>query len=155
MSAASMSDYNNHGFTQRTVTPGEASTLTGIPGSTIRRYVKLFNKHMSASAQKIRGREFTKQDLGVLMRIRDLTSANVPLKDISKHLGEVIDEIPEEDVANMALSTVLRRFDDFGNLLEQQQAAQASQAARLDRLERLLEYNRLPWWRRLFTKPPE
>jgi hypothetical protein len=46
-------------------TPGQVSEMLEIPPSTLRRYLKQFETHLSESATKKRGRRFSEGEVGL------------------------------------------------------------------------------------------
>ena len=140
--------------------PNQVSDMLKIPASTLRRYSVLFAAHLSPQRQG-KKRTYSEADILILQRIKDL-SRKMPIDQIGPRLA-VVEDQPTAPGSTLALiPEIAARFE----LLEadrQKTAKQVSElSARLEtleadraRFERLATWAALPWWRRLFTPPPE
>jgi DNA-binding transcriptional MerR regulator len=138
-------------------TPAQVQKMLGIPASTLRRYSQLFADFLSTPARTGRKRYYTNRDITVISEIKRLSEEGVKIQNIPARLGEIVDltdydDQPDQEVVDLALPQVFQRFDKYDRRLNDIERSQADQ---LDYIRRLREYNRLPWWKRLFRSPPE
>jgi DNA-binding transcriptional MerR regulator len=137
--------------------PGEVSQLLGVPASTIRRYSALVADFLSPGAHK-RKRIYNDQDLTILARVRDLANQGVPLQEIPLQLAATIErgEFPK---SALALPGLIEKIDQVYSRFEDQEAQlrrlSDSQVETERRLQALWEWSQLPWWKKLFRRPPE
>jgi DNA-binding transcriptional MerR regulator len=131
--------------------PGEVSELLQIPPSSLRRYVSEFGEYLSPNAQQSKRRDYTDQDIATIARIRELTAQGLTSEDIKPQLEKTVDQDQDQETA-LTLPIVIQKFQDLTRQLEtiQDQASQQAQ-----QLEKLKSWAALPWWKRLFTRPPE
>jgi len=139
-------------------TPKQTSEMLKIPASTLRRYAKQFSEHLSESANKSRGREYTEQDIATLARARELLRSHSP-EDTNKLLA-VIDDKPPEPNSSLALipaiSEALTELTDAAislraevdNITERQALTDEQLAEVLKKLEHLEQ----PWYRKIFNR---
>ena len=137
-------------------TPGQVSEMLDIPPSSLRRLAIELKDFLSH--QKGRHRRYTEGDINTLRRVRELTGQGYTLARIKQELSIV--EEPQQGRAD-SLSLVptiagkLARMDDLyrGVMsdLDTLRADHENDRARLQKLER---WAALPWWKRLFSKPP-
>jgi len=132
--------------------PGEVSGILQIPASTLRRYVAEYKEFLSPEATQPRNRRFNQTDLGVLAKIRQGLNDGIPSEKIKDDLGTIVEDeleaeraLVEYEPINQALTTI--RSDVTGIVDEM--------GKHEDRLSRLEEWLRLPWWKRLFVRPPD
>lgn len=149
--------------------PSQVSEMLGIPGSTLRHYAKLFGEYLSPQGGR-KQRLYTEKDLLLFAQIKDLSAANIPLDQIGPRL--VIDSqqiakpqdsalalIPsvaaEIETANSAARAALARLEEYqrqtGTKLDELSGQLEQQAAELELYRKYLS---LPWWKRLFYRPP-
>lgn len=156
-------------------TPGQVSDMLGIPPSTLRRYAKLFESHLTDQRGRIR-RLYSERDILVFAKVHELSKLNQPLDKVGPLL-DLIDEptietkpnalslIPEvaaeiessRDLARSALSQLATletaMLANNEKLASQLAASLEDQKAISDKLYYFLS---LPWWKKLFYKfPPE
>jgi DNA-binding transcriptional MerR regulator len=131
--------------------PGEVSELLQIPPSSLRRYVTEFGEYLSTSAQQSKRRDYTDQDIATIARIRELTAQGLTSEDIKPQLDKTVVQDQDQETA-LTLPIVIQKFQDLTHQLEtiQDQANQQAQ-----QLEKLRTWAALPWWKRLFTRPPQ
>ena len=127
-------------------TPGQAVKLTGIPGSILRRYVKVFPDYLSNSARRKRGREFSERDVLVLVQIRDLFKDGISQDDVIAKIGEIAETIPEQISANEETPpTALMVL----NRIAERQVSQQEQIDDLrNQLIQMAEEAKKPFWKR-------
>lgn len=156
--------------------PSQVSEILGIPASTVRHYAKTFAEYLSPQGAR-KQRLYTDQDLLVFARIKDLSSANVPLdligprlnvqsQDTAKPQESALALIPtvatELENANAIARAAQAKADELENRLEQlaEQLTEKleNQKTQLDQqntqLEKIKRWAALPWYKKLFTKPP-
>lgn len=141
-------------------TPRQTSEMLGIPSSTLRRYVRTFEAFLSVSVtQRTRGRRFTARDIDVLRRARELLSTGRSFEETAALL-----QVVEGDPTNneMALSLVpsiskalTEAVDSARGLHLEVKDLTLNQAAIAGELTQIREWLALPWYRRLFGRPPE
>ena len=134
--------------------------MLDIAPSTLRRYAAIYAGHLSPQ-QPGHKRGYTEADIVVLRKIKSLTGHIAP-GDIPARL-DLVEDPPAAPSSGLALiPEIAARFERLE--AERQSAAQQINelSARLERLEastahaeRLRAWAALPWWRRLFTAPPE
>jgi DNA-binding transcriptional MerR regulator len=140
--------------------PMQVSEMLKIPPSSLRRYSVAFASYLSPQAPH-KKRTYNDSDIATLKRIKDL-ARKFPLDQIGPRLS-VVEAQPAEQTSALALiPEIAARFELLEND-RQRTAQQVSElSARLERLEassahaeRLRAWAALPWYRRLFTPPPE
>ena len=124
------------------ITPKQASETLTIPPSTLRRWCKEFEAHLSPH-EPGKHRAFTTGDLDVLRKIRDLLNQGLNYEDIHKRLN-AIEKPSSEEVSLLIL-------EDFTQALESNRASIQALTERVNELE---EYITTPLIKRIFTKPP-
>jgi len=147
-------------------TPGQVSDMLEVPPSTLRRYVKQFEKHLSESATKTRGRRFTERDVATLAQARELLQQGRKPKETNELLGVVGEDDSEAQVDSAlmlvpsiaealagALDVAQSLRSEVGTLAEQVEEIAEGQGATRAELTVLREYMRRPWWSRLFSGP--
>ena len=138
--------------------PSQVSDMLGIPPSTLRRYVADFGDHLSAEANRPRGRRYTDQDIATLKKARELLNQRQPVDQVNRLLGIIDDpEVsPSDSLAlvpdiSTALTTALEAARglrvEVVDLAERQDQAD-------DRLDALTEWVVTPWYRRIGQSPP-
>lgn len=146
-------------------TPGQVSKMLNIPPSTLRYWAKIFKDYLSSQEGR-RHRIYTEKDLLNFSRIKDDSNAgialeligprlkleqNPPAKTIESALALVPSIAAEIESANQQSRAALAKVDELTGQLARIAADQASQAAQLARLQ---SWAALPWWQRIFSKPP-
>jgi len=140
-------------------TPKQTSEMLKIPASTLRRYANQFSEHLSESAKKSRGREYTEADIATLQRARELLRSHSP-EDTNKLLAVIDDKPPAPDSSLAlipAISSALADLTDASislraevDTLKESQAQTDEQLA--DALARIanLEQPKPPWYKKIF-----
>lgn len=139
-------------------TPSQVSDMLGIPPSTLRRYVADFGDHLSAKANRPRGRRYSDQDIATLKKARELLNQRQPVDQVNRLLGIIDDPeaTPSDSLAlvpdiSTALTTALEAARglriEVDDLAERQDQAD-------DRLDALTEWVAIPWYRRIGQSPP-
>ncbi len=138
-------------------TPGRISEMLGIPSSTLRRYAKDYQEHLSLEAQRSgRKRRYTGDDVAVLNRVRRLLNAGNTPEDVNLMLHEVeADEstspespspaleaqIPLEIPPNYPTGETFETLEAFStwkeDLERRQNSAESVQSALLKRIDEL------------------
>jgi len=139
-----------------------------VPPSTLRRYVKNFETHLSESATKKRGRRFSERDVATLARARELLQQGRKPKETNELLAVVGEDDSEAQVDSAlmlvpsisealagALDVAQTLRSEVGTLAEQVEEIAEGQGATRAELALLREYMRRPWYRRLFSGPRE
>ena len=126
--------------------PSEVSQFLNMPGSTLRRYARLFKDYLSPTAQ-LRRRKYTPQDIEIFEKVRNLSAEGVPIDDISGHLDNMpIDHEPIAENQQTAIMPVNPEvIKQFGNMDDKLDRL----LAEIAQLRGDLEEARKPWWKRL------
>jgi len=131
------------------LTPKQISETLTVAPSTLRRWSKRFSKHLTPHEPHTH-REYSTSDLETLRKIRDLLENGLNYDDIEPELDII--EPSETDKALMTLS-------DFNQVLEQARASIQKLQSQIDtqaeKIERLENYLSLPFYKKIFTKPPK
>jgi len=148
------------------LTPGQVSESLNVPASTLRRWAVRFVNHLSPQPSGRGHRSYTVDDLNTFRRIRDLSGQGVLLDDITQRL-DVVDQPPDETMDLITTEGYSRMLNYAVESLQSMQSLIADQGQRITRLEgrtidagqskelsRLRKWAALPWYKRLFTKPP-
>jgi len=129
------------------LTPKQVTETLTVPSSTLRRWSKRFSKHLTPHEPHTH-REYSTSDLDTLRKIRDLLEDGLTYDDIEPKL-DIIE--PKE--------TALLNLADFNQVLEATRATIQSLKDQLEtqseRIEKLENYFSLPFYKRIFTKPPK
>lgn len=121
--------------------PGEASQITGIPSSTLRRYVVEFGDHLSQSAKKQRGREFSDRDISILIEIRNLAQDGLTLDKIGEQLTATVEHEPEGETeppaqtALVLINHIGQQLKSVSGQLSQIQTDQTEQRSEIETLK--------------------
>ena len=139
--------------------PNQVSEMLSIPPSTLRRLATEF--HDMLSPQRSRHRRYTESDIALMRKVRELTGQGMSLAEIRQALT-VVSETPErqEEVSSLslipAISSELDRLDSaYHQVLSELEKLRAAHEGERERLQALEEWLSLPWWKRLFSKPPQ
>lgn len=141
-------------------TPGQVSEMLDIPVSSLRRLSAEFADFLTKT--KGRHRRYTEQDIDILRRVREGTQHGQTIAQIKQELAIVPESPADQDKPGDSLMMVpaiageLSRLDDSDRVIMQQlQQLRADHESDHERLQRLEAWLRLPWWKRLFTPPPQ
>ena len=151
-------------------TPGEVSKTLDVTGATLRNYVKQFKPFLSENATKKTRKRFSPEDIQILKTAKSFLDAGLTYEQVSERLetlpalGEVIDEpepetifedIPPAEEPTTAIQT--REFYEqfFLPALDAKNETIQELKSDKERLQRQLNYERLPFFRKWFSKPPE
>lgn len=134
-------------------TPKQIFETLTISPSTLRRWAKRFENHLSIEDHEPgTHREYTPEDLHVFRTIQTHLENGLTYAEIEQRLNVVEDPEPEP-------STALLSLPEFQNAIETARAAVASMKMEIEELKTWqAEMNAwlvLPWWKRIFTKPPQ
>ena len=157
-------------------TPKQVTEITKIPASTIRRWAVRFEDFISP--QEGRYREYTESDLNVFLKVRDLSSQGMTLDQIEDHLPvsappedqtmalinlpDFINalEFARDQIASMRdqIEDQSKTIEDQNDQIQKQADQMQDQSDRLAKIEKHLEsqtaWQSLPWYRRIFSRPP-
>lgn len=129
------------------LTPGQIANTLDVSSATVRRWSARFAHHLSPHTPG-KKRSYTVDDLATLTRIRDMSASGTPLDQINQAL------IVSDQPATNALITVA----DFAQSLQIASDRLASMQNKLDqtndRLDALTAWLALPFFKRLFKRPP-
>ncbi|WP_333788520.1 MerR family transcriptional regulator [Lactobacillus acetotolerans] len=129
------------------LTPGQIANTLDVSSATVRRWSARFAHHLSPHTPG-KKRSYTVDDLATLTRIRDMSASGTPLDQINQAL------IVSDEPATNALITVA----DFAQSLQIASDRLASMQNKLDqtndRLDALTAWLALPFFKRLFKRPP-
>jgi len=149
-------------------TPKQVKALLSLPGSTLRRYAKVYADYLSQEANQKR-RNYIEQDITTLARIRDLSQLRRSVDEIKDELQLVVDDDQNNDQADitaLALPGILEQVNEYKTLMQQAINAQRSQEATItaqqdeidkltDRLQTLEDRQLSNRIKRLFGRDPE
>ena len=136
-------------YNQAMITPGQASETLNVPPSTLRRWAKKFEDFLSPQTGSHRA--YTLEDINTFRKIRDLLANGQTYKSIKEQLNIV--ETPKDQTKALATIPDLIQALQFAS---DQLANMKSQMDRQDeRIKALEAWIALPWYRKIFTKPPE
>jgi len=131
------------------LTPKQISETLTVPTSTLRRWSKRFSKHLTPHKPNTH-RTYNTSDLETLRKIRNLLDDGLTYDDIDPKL-DIIE--PSEN------ETALMNLADFNQVLEQARASIQKLQSQIDtqaeKIERLENYLSLPFYKKIFTKPPK
>lgn len=142
--------------------PNEASKLLNIPESTLRRLALQFKDYLSP--QTGRKRHYTQRDLSILQQARDMLESGLTVKLVSARLEKITELMPDEqpteqepepDNASPVLNQLAVLDKQYSSLLSELERLRDERQVDRERLARLEAWLSLPWWRRLFTSPPQ
>ena len=164
---------------RKPLTPGEISETLNVSDTSVRNYVKHFQKFLSADATRRTRKRFSPEDVEVLKTAKRLLDEGFTYEQVTERLdsqpvtGEVIDDFqtepdtePEPETIEDEPISAIQSMEFFSQVIEQlteehKTALQAKNEhidelkADKDRLQRQLNYERLPFFRKWFTEPPE
>lgn len=108
-------------MTEKELTTGETSGITGIPIKTIQHYIKSYPEGFSETArQPNRGRRYSLRDIKTLLIIRNMRSHREPPDKIREAItGEQTESIADVAEAITIASAAVRAFDEAGNYAEE------------------------------------
>jgi len=133
-------------------TPKQVYETLTISPSTLRRWSKRFENHLSILDHKPGShREYTAEDLNVFRTIQTHLDNGLTYAEIDDRLA-VVDQ-PQPDP-----NTALLTLPEFTRAIETARAAVASMQLEIEDLKNwqaeMNAWLALPWWERIFTKPP-
>jgi DNA-binding transcriptional MerR regulator len=155
------------------LTPGQVCEALNVPPSTLRRWAVRFADHLSPQPSGRGHRSYTVDDLNTFRKIKTLSGDGVLLSDIAERLNVV--EVPPDQSTDLittegytkmltyavdTLQAIQTTIADQGKRITQleSQAREDTQVViehKDDEIKRWREYGALPWWKRIFTKPPD
>ena len=127
----------------------QTSEMLKIPPSSLRRYSSYFASYLSPQSPG-RKRSYTDSDIVILGKIKELTR-KLPLDQIGPRLP-LVEEPPPPENSLALIPGIAREFERIDTGLS---SLRASWEEDHKRLEKITAWARLPWWRKLFTSPPE
>jgi len=135
------------------LTPKQIYETLTISPSTLRRWAKRFENHLSLENHEPgTHRNYTPEDLSIFRAIQTHLENGLTYAEIENRLAVV--EEPKPDT-----STALLTLPEFTQAIETARAAVASMKMEIEELKTWqTEMNAwlvLPWWKRIFTKPPQ
>ena len=121
-------------------TPKQVKALLSLPGSTLRRYAKVYADYLSQEANQAR-RNYTEQDISTLARIRDLSQLRRSVDEIKDQLQLVVDDggdDGQENITALALPGILEQVNEYKADLEREIAARQSLQVEFDQVKERL-----------------
>jgi len=133
------------------LTPKQVYETLTISPSTLRRWAKRFEEYLSIENHEAgTHREYTPEDLSIFKTIQTQLEDGLTYSEIEKRLN-VVEPEPNP-------STALLSLPEFQTALQILLAEKSlSKLERAERDEFYRKYNAwasLPWWKRIFTMPP-
>ena len=129
------------------ITPKQAADTLQVSTSTVRRWSSDFEPFLSPR-QGVK-RQYSVDDIAILKRIKDLYGKGMNTPQVKDAL-----QIVDRSAADNALITI----PDFAAALAQAQADQAHLVSKVNDLDAqvqaLQDYLGLPWYKRIFKRPP-
>jgi len=132
------------------IKPGQASETLNIPPSTLRRLANEFEDYLSPQTGHYR--EYSLEDLDTFRKIRELVSHGQTYKDIKPKLQVL--EKPSENQEPKSLAIVPELIKSLQIASDQLATLQAKADTQDQRIKALEAWIALPWYRKMFTKPP-
>jgi len=134
-------------------TPKQICETLTIPSSTLRRWANRFERYISIeNHQPGKHREYTADDLSIFQTIQTHLENGLTYAQIEERLNVV--EEPEPNP-----STALLSLPEFQNAIETARVTIASMQSEIEELnqwkDEMNEWFGLPFWKRIFTKPPQ
>lgn len=130
------------------ITPNQAAVTLKVSTSTLRRWSSDFEPFLSP--RKGVKRQYSVDDIAILKRIKDLYGKGMNTPQVKDAL-----QIVDRSAADNALITI----PDFAAALAQAQADQAHLVSKVNdlaaQLQALQDYLGLPWYKRIFKRPPK
>lgn len=133
----------------RKLMPAQAAAILDVSTRTLRRWSVAFSGSLSEGARrKGRKRSYTSQDMETLQRAGKMIASGLTLAQVSERLPVVDSEQAPSPLTispevSIAIGTALERTSRMAESM-------SDYDVRLDRFER---WSRLPWWKRIFTRP--
>lgn len=128
------------------LTPKQVSETLTVPTSTLRRWSKRFSKHLTPHEPNTH-RTYNTSDLETLREIRDLLDTGLTYDEIEPKLDIIK---PKE--------TALLNLAEYNQVLEQARASIQKLQSQIDtqaqKIEKLEKYLNQPFYKKIFTKPP-
>lgn len=130
--------------------PSQVSQMLGVPESTLRRWASMFSLNLSDQKGR-KKRLYTDQDIETFRQIKDLSSHNFTLEEITSRLSVVGNTDTDLKSSSLALiPSIAAKFEQ----LDRQAATIDRLAAQVEQLAAQLEdiqtQNKRPWYKRLF-----
>jgi len=134
------------------LTPKQICESLTVSPSTLRRWANRFEEYISVENHEPgKHREYTPEDLQIFQTIQTHLDNGLTYAQIEERLNVI--EKPELDQ-----STALLSLPEFQNAIETARAAVASMQLEIEELKnwqtQMNEWLALPWWKRMFIKPP-
>ena len=136
---------------------GQVSEMLDVPASTLWRYEKQFGEHLSAGANRKRGKRYTEGDIDTLRRIRELFAQGRNLEEVAELIKQMVISSDNELASDSALALVpsiskaptetLAVSQALRSEVQNLEERQTSTSEKVDALE---AWARSPWWRRMF-----
>ena len=130
------------------ITPKQASETLNTPPSTLRRWAKTFEDNLSPQTGS--HRSYTLEDIYIFQKIKNLLDHGQTYKDIKEQLNIV--ETPEDQEKDISTIPDIIQTLQFSN--EQLVTLKSKLEDQNKRLNKLEAYIALPWYQKIFTKPP-
>lgn len=136
--------------------PKLVSEMLDIPPSSLRRLSSEFKDFLSKSPG--RHRRYSEEDINTLRRVRELTGQGMTIERIKTQL-RLVEEPPEKKTDALALVPTIagelaRMDDNYRAVARELEELRQDRERDRERLERLEQWAALPWYKRLFTRPP-
>jgi len=131
------------------ITPKEASKSLMIPSSTLRRWSKEFQDHLSPHTPGDH-RSYTTTDLDTLIKIKSFLDEGLRYADIHKKLN-AIEKPSEQQSALMLIGEFTQAIQDQQALIQALNNKIEKQDERIDHLE---DWITTPWIKKIFKNPP-
>lgn len=112
--------------------PGQVAKAAKISTSTLRRYINRYGRHFSPSATRPKGREFSQEDMALVLRIRELYLEGLSLNEIDARLGVVGD-------GRADTNKIISLLPDIAQPLSEALDTTRANRARLGNIENKLE----------------
>jgi len=134
------------------LTPKQIYETLTISPSTLRRWAKRFEEYLSVEDHEPgTHRTYTPEDLHIFKTIQTHLDNGLTYAKIEERLNVVEEPQPDKSTALLALP-------EFQNAIEEFRAINATLVSQMKEYQNwLAEYNAwasLPWWKRIFTRPP-
>lgn len=132
------------------ITPKQISDSLEVPPSTLRRWANRFDNHLSPH-EPGKHRSYTPTDFDTFRKIQNLLDQNLTYDEIESKL-DLVETPPDK-------SNSLLLLKDYTQIIEEARANVQILRSQMDnqdkRIKQLEAWISLPWYRKIFTKPPE
>lgn len=141
---------NSESLSVETQTPAEIRETLGVTDTTIRNYVKRFGRFLSPDATRKTQKRFNENDIKVLR----IAKGYLDQKYTYEQTINLLESQDFDDILDQPLPKPEPEINQTSALAIYRETIRAKDAHIAD-LQKEIRWLRLPWWRRIFSDPPE